>query len=153
MTKSEPHAEVIVVGVDGSVGSLRAIRWAIGEAQLRGSSVEAVTAWQPRSANSIDSEAAAEDAQRLVLREVLTGWNSRPLVSEKIQMGELATVLVRRSEHASLLVIGRHGVGSAQHSGLGSTSDYCTRMAACPVVVIPVPAEHLLRADLEGVSC
>ena len=35
----------IVVGVDGSDGSLQALRWAIDEARLRGARLVAVHAW------------------------------------------------------------------------------------------------------------
>ncbi|WP_131822963.1 universal stress protein, partial [Mycobacteroides chelonae] len=36
----------IAVGVDGSAGSLAALRWALAEARRRGSTVRAVHAWQ-----------------------------------------------------------------------------------------------------------
>jgi K+-sensing histidine kinase KdpD len=36
----------IVVGVDGSPGSLRALRWALSEASARGGNVHAVGVWQ-----------------------------------------------------------------------------------------------------------
>ena len=36
----------VVVGVDGSAGSLQALQWALREAQLRGAPVHAVLAWQ-----------------------------------------------------------------------------------------------------------
>jgi nucleotide-binding universal stress UspA family protein len=36
----------IVVGVDGSPGSLAALRWAIREGYVRGMRVHAVTAWE-----------------------------------------------------------------------------------------------------------
>jgi len=36
----------VVVGVDGSAGSLQALHWALREAQLRGAPVHAVLAWQ-----------------------------------------------------------------------------------------------------------
>ena len=35
----------VVVGVDGSEGSLKALRWALDEARTRGTSVHAVTGW------------------------------------------------------------------------------------------------------------
>ena len=35
----------IVVGVDGSLASQQALAWAVGQAELTGASVEAVTAW------------------------------------------------------------------------------------------------------------
>ena len=36
----------IVVGVDGSEPSKRALRWAIGQAELTGAEVHAVSAWE-----------------------------------------------------------------------------------------------------------
>jgi nucleotide-binding universal stress UspA family protein len=37
--------ELIVVGVDGSEGSRRALRWAVTEARRANAAVEAITAW------------------------------------------------------------------------------------------------------------
>lgn len=39
------HEHRIVVGVDGSSSSKAALAWAVGQAQLTGAVVEAVTAW------------------------------------------------------------------------------------------------------------
>ncbi|MDN5918088.1 MAG: universal stress protein [Pseudonocardia sp.] len=41
----QPQAGGVVVGVDGSPGSLAALRWAVAEASERGQTVQAVTAW------------------------------------------------------------------------------------------------------------
>jgi nucleotide-binding universal stress UspA family protein len=35
----------IVVGVDGSSSSAKALRWAVGQAKLTGADIEAVTVW------------------------------------------------------------------------------------------------------------
>ena len=35
----------IVVGIDGSQQAVEALRWAIGEARLRGATIDAVDAW------------------------------------------------------------------------------------------------------------
>jgi nucleotide-binding universal stress UspA family protein len=71
MTAQGPR---IVVGVDGSGSSKAALRWAIRQAKLTGSSVEAVAAWHypaayglaPGSEGSFDFETNAKNA--LVLR-------------------------------------------------------------------------------------
>ena len=35
----------IVVGIDGSEQAVEALRWAIGEARLRGATIDAIDAW------------------------------------------------------------------------------------------------------------
>ena len=35
----------IVVGIDGSEQALEGLRWAIGEAKLRGATIDAINAW------------------------------------------------------------------------------------------------------------
>ncbi len=57
----------IVVGVDGSESSMAALRWAIRQARLTGSSVDAVTAWQVPSAYGMAP--IAESGMVLVIRE------------------------------------------------------------------------------------
>lgn len=47
----------VVVGVDGSQDSLRALRWAAGEADLREAPLVAVFAWMESTIAPIDSEA------------------------------------------------------------------------------------------------
>lgn len=148
MTGGRNDARVILVGVDGSPGSLRAMRWAVEEAQVRGSAIEAVTVWSPGSTHGAGSSAAASQVQARVLREAVAGVDPEPLISAETEIGAAEEVLVTRSEHASLLVVGSHGVGSVRHAALGSTSEYCSRMAACPVVVVPQEVPSGLRADL-----
>lgn len=147
MSTAEHDTRVIVVGVDGSPGSLRAMRWAIQEAQLRGSAIEAVTAWRAGLAGA-GTRDAAQEAQSRVIGEAVAGLTLEPSISEEIEEGDPEEVLVARSEHASLLVIGSHGVGSIRHTALGSASEYCSRMAACPVVVLPAPMDDAPRAGL-----
>ena len=44
------HSGRIVVGLDGSEASKDALRWAIGQAERTGSSVEAIMAWEQATA-------------------------------------------------------------------------------------------------------
>lgn len=148
MTTISPDTRVIVVGVDGSPGSLRALRWAIGESRLRGSAVEAVTTWRPGSTGNANTPEAAKLLQSKAIRDATAALDAVPLIAEEIEAGAPEEVLVRRSEHASLLVIGSHGVGSIRHAALGSTSEYCSRMASCPVVVLPMPAGEAIAGEL-----
>ncbi|RNI23834.1 universal stress protein [Flexivirga caeni] len=142
MTTATHDKDIILVGVDGSPTSLRAIRWAIDEARLRGCAIEAVTVWQPDSPTGPSDAAAAQELQQRVLRDVTACVTPEPLISGQVENGSPADVLVRRSEDASLLVVGSHSVGSMRHTALGSTSDYCSRMAVCPVVVLPIQPDR-----------
>jgi nucleotide-binding universal stress UspA family protein len=47
------NARKIVVGVDGSPSSIDALRWAVRHAQLIGSSVEALLAWEYPSSSGV----------------------------------------------------------------------------------------------------
>lgn len=129
----------IVVGVDGSAGSVRAIRWAAEEAELRRCALEVVTAWQQGALGGLRSESDAATVQQKAIREATADLDPRPMISTIVVEGSPDDALVDRAAGADLLVVGSHGVDSIRHSVLGSTSEYCSRMAGCPVVVLPVP--------------
>ena len=142
---------IIAVGIDGSEGSRRALRWAIDEAVLRNGAVEAVTVWPPRgSAEPVSDDQAeqmrlhADEMQRHVVASVLDGIENPPSISREVVHGDAIDVLVRMSSHADLLVVGSHGVSSMRHAALGSVSEACARLAECPSVVVPVniTSEH-----------
>ncbi|GAB1691678.1 universal stress protein [Krasilnikovia sp. M28-CT-15] len=141
---------LIVVGVDGSVGSRRALEWAAREAATRGGAVQAVTAWSwdgieygPMTATSPDEEAqrAAELLDREVKALAVQRGTAQPVAAEVIE-GRPADVLSAAAASADLLVLGSHGHSRVRHTVLGSVSEECIRKARCPVVVIPVPAER-----------
>ncbi|HEY2126554.1 MAG TPA: universal stress protein [Streptosporangiaceae bacterium] len=132
----------IVVGVDGSGSSKAALRWAIRQAKLTGSSVEAVTSWRypppygltPGSESAFDFEANAKNVLVEALAEV-SGLEPdvpvRPLVTE----GIAAEVLLHEARGADLLVVGSRGHGGFASALLGSVSMYCVLHAHCPVLV------------------
>ena len=73
----------IVVGIDGSEHAIAALRWAIGEARLRGATIDAIDAWNypyvavpganvplhPRGDQAIDVELELEQAIAAVADE------------------------------------------------------------------------------------
>ncbi|GIJ78695.1 Nucleotide-binding universal stress protein, UspA family [Micromonospora phaseoli] len=138
---------LIVVGVDGSDGGRRALRWAVQEAAGRGGTVQAVTAWRwdgldggaMVAPNPIEEE---ERAHALLAREIAAvtrDGTAAPVAAEVVE-GRPADVLSAAARGADLLVLGSHGHGRLRHTVLGSVSEECVRKATCPVVVIPVPA-------------
>jgi nucleotide-binding universal stress UspA family protein len=142
------HAEAdhrIVAGVDGSASSLEALRWAIRQAELTGSSVDAVIAWQPPAGTGlewgvamVDDTDYAELAAKTLADAIGTVADPaspvrvRPVVGK----GNAAQVLLDVSADADLLVVGSRGHGGFASALLGSVSLHCTHHARCPVVVI-----------------
>lgn len=143
----------VVVGVDGSPGSQRALHWAISEARARGTSVYAVLAWQvpiaayagPGAVGLADSifgtqqvAAAAAAAEVLALKASTPMDPDVEMTYEPVE-GHPAAVLVDASRDACCLVVGSRGHGGFVGSLLGSVSQHVVQHATCPVVIIPTP--------------
>jgi nucleotide-binding universal stress UspA family protein len=145
---------MIVVGIDHSEGAKAALRFALGEAGLRKSSLRLVHAWQlghvaagflaapyPAVGEDIDDlRAAAEKSLEATLREVAPAPLHVDLELHAVE-GAPAEVLVDESNNAELLVIGSRGLGGFAGLLLGSVSQQCAHHAACPVVIVRTPAE------------
>jgi nucleotide-binding universal stress UspA family protein len=141
-----PPPKAIVVGLNGSSGSLHALRWAVDEAELRSMPLQMVHAWQRGSHDYAGGEDQRHSLQLEALQRA-TGWvldacGVDLLASVDIVEGSPAAVLVERSRRAGLLVI-----GTQAHQGLGrfvagSVSHHCLSHAACPVVAVPGPSQR-----------
>lgn len=132
----------IVVGIDGSEGAERALRWAVTEAKVHGARLELVTAW---SWTTFPDGTPATDTWRdppTVAGEVLSGAASLlgadggDLTLTKTE-GVASDVLVEAAGSADLLVVGTRGLGRPREILLGSTSHYCTHHSPVPVAVVP----------------
>jgi nucleotide-binding universal stress UspA family protein len=136
----------IVVGIDSSMSSIDALRWAVQQAQLTGSVVQAVMAWQyppagvvPAVAADLDFNAEARQALDAAIEGVVSG--ASPIeVTRVVEEGEPGPALVRASKDAALLVVGSRGHGAVVGMLIGSVSQYCVTHAHCPVVVLRGPA-------------
>jgi len=132
----------IVVGVDGSDGSVGALSWACNVAARTDASVEAVTTWQwPMSLGPAvpipTGYDPAGDAQTLLESIVRPEADRHPSLTIGIRVveGHPAEVLVQASRHAGLLVVGSRGHGAFAGMLLGSVSQHCAAHAACPVLI------------------
>jgi nucleotide-binding universal stress UspA family protein len=138
--------ERIVVGVDGSDGSVAALRWAVSEAALRGGVVEAVSAFHVPYVGAasvmplmLDPEEFREAAD-VVLRKVVEQVDASALaepVRRIVLEGPASTVLVEAGRGSSMLVVGARGHGGLAGMLLGSVSRQVTEHATVPVVVVP----------------
>jgi len=143
---SAPRESVIVVGVDGSPSSIKALEWAIGQAVLTKASIEAVTAWHlPNTygAPLPDGSDYAGFATEAVTKAIAVAKNARASDAEAavkirtlVAEGHAAQILLDRSADASLLVVGSRGHGGFTEALLGSVSQHVVHHAPCPVVII-----------------
>jgi nucleotide-binding universal stress UspA family protein len=137
----------VVVGVDGSEGSRRALRWAAHEAAARGDALHLVHVWQQPQAYAplglgtypLDPE-PIEQAARSLLDGLLT--EARDLqpglpVTGDVVEGAPAEALLDAARTAELLVVGSRGLGGFRSLLLGSVSQQVVQHARCPVVIIP----------------
>ena len=131
---------VIVVGVDGSPSSERAVRWAAQQAKLTGATLRAVSSWRWPNYITIMPPGVdlASDTRRTldeVLEEALTGSEDLTVTRHVIE-GPPGPALLTQAQDASLLVVGAQGRAAFPGMLLGSVAEYCVRQGSCPVVVV-----------------
>jgi nucleotide-binding universal stress UspA family protein len=145
----------IVVGVDGSEGARRALRWAVDEARLRDAALEAIFVFTlpPSGAgigmapeyvgpqiDQIERDAAEE--LRSEIDAVIPREERNVETITRVESGRPSEVLVKSARTADLLVVGARGIGGFRGLLLGSVSQQCVTHAPCPVVVVPFLAEQ-----------
>ncbi len=142
ISTSETGQPRIVVGVDGSASSIAALNWAAHQADLTGSRLDAVTAWQWPSKYQwmptppdYDPAGDTQKSVDAIIDEVRSAHPSVTIQSEVVE-GHPARVLVDESEGAELLVVGSRGHGEFPGMLLGSVSQHCATSARSAVVVL-----------------
>ncbi len=137
----------IVVGVDGSEGSRRALRWAYEEAREHDAKLLVVTAWMvpaPPMAppygsypweGSFDFTGTARQALSTSMAEVL-GADPGVDVESAVVQGHAPLVLLEKSASADLLVVGSRGHGAFAGMLLGSVSHHVIAHAKCAVAIV-----------------
>lgn len=131
---------LIVVGVDGSPESVKATAWGAEQARATGGSLELVIVWArpmsyglPLVVGGYNPEQEAQD----VVDKAAAGIDlPAARLHRSVINGAAPSVLVERSKHADLIVVGSRGHGGFAEMLLGSVSDHCVHHAACPVVVV-----------------
>jgi nucleotide-binding universal stress UspA family protein len=136
----------VVVGVDGSEVSGRAVGFAFEEASLRGAPLVALHAWRfPVSGQAGDMLPLVYDAEQVaeeeepVLAAATAGWSERyPEVTctRSMRRARPAKALVEESERAQLVVVGARGRGGFTGLLLGSVSHAVLHHGRCPVAIV-----------------
>jgi len=142
------QAGPVVVGVDGSPHSDRALSWAIAEAGIHHTHVRAVTAWTVRPISmppryaALSAPALAEQASD-VLKDAVKRVGTQPSTESSVEVetsayaGGPAPVLLEQSRNASMLVVGRRGLGGIRGRLMGSTSHALAHRSQIPMVIVP----------------
>lgn len=138
----------IIVGVDGSGHSQRALEWAAREASLRHTPLtvltvhQAVAGWTghavayPQDERSAEEQRATAQAETDKILEQLDDARPRQ-VTVRVVTGLPAEELLRVTADAEMIVVGSRGAGGFSRLLMGSVSTQVTHHAHCPVVVIP----------------
>jgi nucleotide-binding universal stress UspA family protein len=133
-----PAAEYIpgpvVVGADGSDGSLTAITFAAEEAMLREVPLLAVCAL----ADSPGSLGGTSQIQEAVDQDIALREKEYPelTILRQVTFGQPRTALLDATSGAQLLIVGSRGRGGLKGMPLGSVSQAMLHHARCPVGVV-----------------
>jgi nucleotide-binding universal stress UspA family protein len=132
----------VVVGIDGSEGSNRALEWAATEAVRRGAVLEAHTSYGPGYV-FITPHEVHQAMQHLLDKAESHVVDLAPGLAFKgvIHEGSAAKFLIEASKGADLLVVGSRGLGGFSGLLLGSVSQQCSLHAHCPIVIVRPPEE------------
>jgi nucleotide-binding universal stress UspA family protein len=147
-----PTVRRIIVGVQGSLGSLQALRFAADEARQRNVPLLAVTAWIPPGGDLAERRHSSPHLRK-IWREAAwerlwaafeTGLGGVPAdlrVETQAVRGEPGPVLVEVANQPDDLLI----IGTGRRAGFGrmmrkSVSRYCLAHARCPVLAVPPSA-------------
>ena len=138
----------VVVGMDGSAASVRALQWAAEHARAVDAPLVAVLTWQlttlpaPSSARPgfmpplADWQSEAEALLRTAVGDALpperAGQVRQLVLHEPAAAGLLGAVGER-----DVLVLGDRGRGGFSRLLLGSVSRQCAEHAGCPVIIVP----------------
>ncbi|MGQ4425110.1 universal stress protein [Streptomyces violaceoruber] len=134
----------LVVGVDGSDGSLLAIDWAVDEAQRQGLPLRLVYAslWEryegalPAMGRERPSEQVMAENIVGTAAERVRRYDPGLTVDTDTVPAEAVSALLAEGRHATAVVTGSRGRGELKGALLGSVSLAVASRADCPVVVV-----------------
>ncbi|MBD3142386.1 universal stress protein [Microbispora bryophytorum] len=158
---SDPGADPVVVGTDGSAGAARAVEWAADHAGLRGLPLRVVHAVE-RLPYDVPCYPIPDSYDRLAPsgRQILdhaeqVARDRRPGldVTTELAEGRPGRVLRDQAARAAEVVLGSHGAGGFPGMLLGSVGNHVAGHVAVPVVVVrPAPTEAVAEIAV-GFDC
>ena len=142
----------IVVGVDGSAHSERALDWAMREAAIRSAPLTVLNVhpvsmgiWGTVPARYPEADRPDEDKTRSAIGEMVEkvgaglGAGRPSSVTVRVVSGTAPEEIIDASRDADLLVLGSRGAGGFARLLLGSVTTRAAHHARCPLVIVPDP--------------
>ena|ERR1700722_18793688 len=138
----------LIVGVDGSADSHRALEWALKESAIRQAPLTVLTVHQAMAgyyggmANGPADPARTAEARQAAQEQTdkaLAGLDGpRPeAVTVTAVHGFPVEELLNAGSDADMIVLGSRGAGGFTRLLLGSVADQVTQHAHCPVLIVP----------------
>ncbi|SDX75224.1 Nucleotide-binding universal stress protein, UspA family [Saccharopolyspora shandongensis] len=134
----------VVVGVDDSTGSRKALRYAFDAADRRRSELVAVQAlpnayFIPGPYDHPDRDELLASAEKRLAEQVSACTDSYPQVVVRQVVSNIPPVRALReaAQHAQLLVVGHRGLGGFSGLLVGSVARGVLHHPPCPVAVVP----------------
>jgi nucleotide-binding universal stress UspA family protein len=138
----------IIVGVDGSGHSQRALEWAMKEAALRNAPLTVLTVHEavkgyygspivyPYDPAQTKAARAAAQAEADKVLAGLDGPRPESVTVEAVH-GFVAEELINAGKGAEMLVLGSRGAGGFTRLMMGSVAGQVAQHAHCPVLIVP----------------
>ncbi|MDQ0210427.1 universal stress protein UspA [Arthrobacter sp. SRS-W-1-2016] len=147
MTSNGPF--MIVVGVDGSIHSQKALKWALDEAGRRDGGLRLITAWSkppmswyPAVLETAVGEIVAEDSPERIAETVqadalrTAAGEGISATGQVVHNDSAASAILDAAKDADLIIVGSRGHGGFPGLHLGSVSTQVINHAPCPVLVV-----------------
>ncbi|HMD24549.1 MAG TPA: universal stress protein [Streptosporangiaceae bacterium] len=138
----------IIVGVDGSGHSQRALEWAMKEAGMRHAPLTVLTVHPAivgyfggvvTAAGDLELTEQTQGAVKVEADRVLAGLDGPhpESVTVKAVHGFPVEEIINASKDADIVVLGSRGVGGFSRMLMGSTAGQVVQHAHCPVLIVP----------------
>jgi nucleotide-binding universal stress UspA family protein len=135
--------ERVLVGVDGSERSRRALDWVLAFAPS--AEITVLRAWEPPGfghtlvADEIRQLVEEQEAELKRFADEVGSAGDRRLHHEFVKTASAGRALVEASSEFDLVAVGEQGLGAVGSALLGSVANYAAHRAQVPTVIVPVP--------------